>query len=124
MSVLVSLADGPGDAPSKLSLEEIVHIANKVGLEYVDAKREAEHLSLLKASKRAQVMIRIDNGEMSEAKLLRMAEVDQEYIDFLDNLSELKRKAARLKIRYESYKNLFEARRSLLSYQKAEMGLT
>ena len=29
----------------------------------------------------------------------------------------------KLRIRYESYKNLFEARRSLLSYQKAEMKL-
>ena len=112
------------EVSSKLSLEEIVHIANKVGLEYVDAKKESERLSLMKASRKAQIMIRLDNGEMSEAKLQRTAEVDSEYIEFLELLAEAKRKSARLKIRYESYKNLFEARRSLLSYQKAEMGLT
>ena len=112
------------DGVSRLSLEEIVHITNKVGLEYVDAKKEAERLSLLRSSTKAQIMNRLDTGDISEAKLLRMAEIDPEYIDYIERMSEVKRKASRLQVRYESYKNLFEAKRSLLSYQKAEMTLT
>lgn len=107
----------------KLGLEEIVRIANKVGLEYVDAKRDAEHYALIKNSVRARIMLRLDDGNMSEAKLTRLTETDQEYIDFIEKLADSRRECDRLRIRYESYKNLFEARRSVLSYQKAEMKL-
>ena len=123
MRYLVSSGESH-DGVSKLSLEEIVHITNKVGLEYVDAKKEAERLSLLRSSTKAQIMNRLDTGDISESKLLRMAEIDPEYIDYIERMSEVKRKASRLQVRYESYKNLFEAKRSLLSYQKAEMALT
>ena len=109
--------------PEKIGLEEIVHLANKIGLEYVGAKREAERLELLKPTVRARVAMRLDDGKVSEARLRRMTEVDPEYTDFLEKLSAAKGEAEKLRIRYESYKNLFEARRSLLSYQKAEMKL-
>ena len=107
----------------KLGLEEIVHITNKVGLAYVEAKRNAEHYELMKAPTRARISLRLDDGKMSESKLKRLTETDQEYIDFLEKLTEAKRECDRLKVRYESYKNLFDARRSLLSYQREEMKL-
>lgn len=107
----------------KLGLEEIVHITNKVGLAYVDAKKNAERFELLKGPTRARIAMRLDDGKISEAKLRRMTETDAEYLDFLEKLSEARRECDRLKIRYESYKNLFDARRSLLSYQKEEMKL-
>ena len=107
----------------KLGLEEIVHLTNKIGLEYVVAKREADRLELLKPTVRARVSMRLDDGNVSEAKLRRMTEVDDEYVNFLEKLNTAKGEAEKLRIRYESYKNLFEARRSLLSYQKAEMKL-
>lgn len=107
----------------KLGLEEIVHLANKIGLEFANAKREAERLELLKPTVRAKIAIRLDNGEISEVKLKRLTETDPEYIEFLDKLVNAKGECERLRIRYESYKNLFEAKRSLLSYQKAEMKL-
>ncbi|MBM4251252.1 MAG: hypothetical protein FJ146_04735 [Deltaproteobacteria bacterium] len=107
----------------KLGLEEIVHLANKIGLEFAHAKREAERLELLKPTVRARIAIRLDNGEISEVKLKRLTETDPEYIEFLDKLVNAKGESERLRIRYESYKNLFEAKRSLLSYQKAEMKL-
>ena len=68
-------------------------------------------------------MEKYDDEKRSEAKIKRLAETDKSYKDFLDKLSEAKASSERLKIRYESYKNLFEARRSMLSYQKAEMRL-
>jgi hypothetical protein len=121
----VSASSGASSAnpKEKMNLEDIVHIANKVGLEYAKAKREAEHLDLLKATKRAKAMLKHDDGKMSEAKIKRLAETDEEYVEFLIELSDKKSEAEKLRIRYESYKNLFEARRSMLSYQKAEMKL-
>jgi hypothetical protein len=107
----------------KLGLEEIVHLANKVGLEFASARKEAERLDLLKATVRARVALRLDNGELTEAKLRRLTETDSEYVDFIEKLAEAKGNSERLRIRYESYKNLFDARRSMLSYQKAEMKL-
>jgi hypothetical protein len=106
-----------------LSLEEIVHLANKIGLEYVKARQEVDHYDLLKASHRAKTMEKHDDGSKSEAKLRRLAEIDAQYIEFIEKLNNAKFEAEKLKIRYESYKNLFEARRSMLSYQKAEMQL-
>lgn len=107
----------------KLGLEEIVHIANKVGLAYVDAKKIAEHMELMKSIVRAQIALRIDDDKMSEAKLKRLTETDPEYLSFLEKLLEARRESDRLKVRYDSYKNLFDARRSLLSFQKEEMKL-
>jgi len=114
-------AEGPGT--DKLGLEDIVHLANKIGLEYVLAKKEADRLDLLKPTIRARVMIRLDDDDMSETKLRRMTEVDPEYTEFLEKLIQARGEADKLRVRYESYKNLFEARRSLLSYQKAELKL-
>jgi hypothetical protein len=107
----------------RLGLEDIVLLANKIGLEYVQAKREAERLELLKNTVRSRISIRLDDGSMSEAKLKRLMEVDNEYVAFLEKLIAAKTESEKLRVRYESYKNLFEARRSLLSYQKAEMKL-
>jgi hypothetical protein len=107
----------------KLGLEEIVHLANRIGLEFAAAKKESERLELLKPTVRARISIRIDDGKISETRLRRLTETDPEYIDFLEKLSDAKGESERLRIRYESYKNLFEARRSMMSYQKAEMKL-
>lgn len=107
----------------KLGLEEIVKLANKVGLEYVEAKKKAEYLELMKSPTKARIAIRHDDGKCNESKLKRITESDPEYIEFLEKLSEARRDADRLRVRYESYKNLFDARRSLLSYQKEEMKL-
>jgi hypothetical protein len=107
----------------RLGLEDIVHLANKVGLEFVAARKEAEKLELLKNTVRAKIAIRLDDGSTSEAKLRRLMETDPEYEEFLNKLVSARAEAEKLRVRYESYKNLFDARRSLLSYQKAEMKL-
>ncbi len=113
----------PSTSSDKLGLEEIVHLANRIGLEYATAKRDAERLELLKPTVRSRVTIRLDDGSLTEAKLRRLTETDPEYVEFIEKLAQAKGESERLRIRYESYKNLFEAKRSLLSYQKAEMKL-
>jgi hypothetical protein len=105
----------------RLGLEEIVHLTNKIGLEYAQAKKEADRLELLKPVIRARIAMRLDDGKISEVRLKRLTEIDAEYVGFIEQLSTAKGECDRLRVRYESYKNLFEARRSLLSYQKAEM---
>lgn len=110
-------------ASDRLGLEEIVHLANKVGLEYASAKKDADRLELLKPTIRARIMIRLDDGEMNETRLRRLTETDPEYVEFLEKMAETRGEADKLRVRYESYKNLFEAKRSLLSYHKAEMKL-
>ena len=113
----------PGQNGDRLGLEDIVHLANKIGLEYANARRDAERLELLKPTVRARISIRLDDGNLTEAKLRRLTATDAEYVDFIEKLVAAKGDCERLRIRYESYKNLFEARRSLLSYQNAEMKL-
>lgn len=110
-------------ASDRLGLEEIVHLANKVGLEYAVAKKEADRMELLKPTIRARIMLRLDDGSMSETRLRRLTETDADYVDFLEKMAEMRGEAEKLRVRYESYKNLFDAKRSLLSYQKAEMKL-
>ena len=116
-------AAGAGAGADRLGLEDIVHLANKVGLEYVGARKEAERLEFMKNTIRARISIRLDDGSQTEAKLKRLMETDSEYEEFLMKLVTARAESEKLRIRYESYKNLFEARRSLLSYQKAEMKL-
>ena len=107
-----------------MNLEEIVKLANNAGMAYVGAKKESERLELLKPTMRARAMEAYDNGERTEAKIRRLAEVDSEYVQFIERLAAAKSESERTRIRYESFKNLFEARRSMLSYQKAEMRIT
>ena len=64
----------------RLGLEEIVHLANKVGLEYASAKKDADRLDLLKPTIRARIMIRLDDGTMNETRLRRFTETDSEYV--------------------------------------------
>jgi hypothetical protein len=115
------ISTSASESAEKLGLEDIVHLANHIGLQYASMKKEADRLEMLKPTVRARIMTRLDVGDISETKLKRLTEMDDEFVAFLEKLSEAKGESEKLRIRYESYKNLFEARRSLLSYQKAEM---
>ena len=106
-----------------MTLEDLVKLANKVGMELVEAKKTSDRYELLKASVRSKVMQRLDDGKLSESKLRRLMEMDEEYTSYLQKLLDARSYTDRIRIRYESYKNLFEARRSMLSYRKAEMHL-
>ncbi len=112
-----------GSSADKLGLEEIVYLSNKIGLEYADARERLDRLELMKPTIKARISMRLDDGRSSETKLRRATETDEEYIKHLEQLIEAKHQCEKLRIRYDSYKNLFDARRSLLSYQKAEMKL-
>jgi hypothetical protein len=119
-----------GEEKKELSLEEIIQLANRIGLEFVDKRREAERLELLRTSIRAQLMNRIESeqaereaGEKSlpEAKLKRLAEAHPEYLELLDRIAQARAESEKLRIRYDSYRHLFEARRTMISYKKTEM---
>ena len=108
---------------SKLDLEDVVQLASRIGQEYARAKQIADRLELLKPTIRAKIGLRHDSDEITEAKLKRLTENDPEYVEFLEELATAKGSSEKLRIRYESYKNLFEAKRSMLSYKKAEMNI-
>ena len=108
---------------SKLDLEDVVQLASRIGQEYARAKQISDRLELLKPTVRAKISIRHDVGDMTEAKLKRLTENDAEYVEFIEELATAKGNSEKLRIRYESYRNLFEAKRSMLSYKKAEMSI-
>ncbi|WGL60959.1 hypothetical protein QEJ31_05025 [Pigmentibacter sp. JX0631] len=114
----------PAAAPIKeLGLEEIIQLANKIGLEYVEKRKEAERLELLRTSVRAKIMNRIEltADKIPEARLKRLAEADSEYIELLEKIVTVRAETEKLRIRYESYKSLFDARRTMISYKKVEL---
>ncbi|MES2614671.1 MAG: hypothetical protein V4591_04570 [Bdellovibrionota bacterium] len=113
----------PSTLIKDMGLEEIIQISNKIGLEYADKRKDAERLELLRTSVRAKIMNRIElNGDkIPEARLKRLAEADFEYIDLLEKIATTRAEAEKLRIRYESYKSLFDARRTMISYKKVEL---
>ena len=60
-------------------------------------------------------------SRVSEVKLKRLAEADEEYVRILEDIAQVRAESEALRIRYESYRNLFEARRTLISYKKTEL---
>ncbi len=113
----------PSSTIKEMALEEIIQISNKIGLEYVDKRKDAERLELLRTSVRSKIMNRLElTGEkIPEARLKRLAEADFEYIDLLEKIATSRAEAEKLRIRYESYKSLFDARRTMISYKKVEL---
>lgn len=111
-------------SPDELNLEEMIHIANQIGLQYVEKRKHAERYELLRTPIRAKIMNRIEaewSGKIPESRLKRLAEADQEYIDLLEQIASSRAESEALRIRYESYRNLFEAKRTLISYKKTEL---
>ena len=106
-----------------MALEEIIQISNKIGLEYVDKRKDAERLELMRTSVRSKIMNRLELGaeKIPEARLKRLAEADFEYVELLDKIADARAEAEKLRIRYESYKSLFDARRTMISYKKVEL---
>ncbi len=113
----------PTSGVKEMALEEIIQISNKIGLEYVDKRKDAERFELLRTSIRAKIMNRIElnNEKIPEARLKRLAEADSEYINLLENIASARAEAEKLRVRYESYKSLFDARRTMISYKKVEL---
>lgn len=116
----------PSNGQRELSLEEIIQLANKIGLEFVEKRRDAERLELLRTTVRARIMNRIESdagpdAAIPEGRLKRLAEADAEYVQLLEQIAQARAESEKLRIRYESYRNLFDARRTMISYKKTEL---
>ena len=59
--------------------------------------------------------------KIPEARLKRLAEAEEEYTSLLENIAFTRAEAEKLRIRYESYKSLFDARRTMISFKKVEL---
>ncbi len=111
------------DKPKELSLEDIIQLANRIGLEFADRRQQAERLELMRTPVRSKIMNELAQGDpkASESRLKRLAEGSDAYVSLLEEIVVARAEAERLRIRYESYRSLFEARRTLMSYKKAEL---
>jgi hypothetical protein len=108
----------------ELTLEDIIQLANRIGLEHADKRKESERFELMRTSVRAQIMNRIEEQSeksIAEAKLKRLAEADPEYLDLLEKIASSRAESEKLRVRYESYRNLFDAKRTMISLKKVEM---
>jgi hypothetical protein len=113
-----------GEEKRELSLEDIIQLANKIGLEHADKRRDAEHLELLRTSVRAKIMNRMEEASeksIPESKLKRLAEADGEYLELLEKIATARAESEKLRVRYESYRHLFDAKRTMISLKKVEM---
>ena len=64
------------------------------------------------------------NQKIVEAQIERIALAHPDYKDYIDQWVDAEKEAIKAKVSYESAKNLFEARRSYASLEKARMNLT
>jgi hypothetical protein len=110
-----------------VSLEEIAHLIHEAGMIYAQAKARFEKLDLFRPSVKAIAMQNALNAapdtKISETRLTHQAEASKEYRAHLEVLAEAQIAFEVARIHYESLRNLFEAKRSQLSYLKAEMAL-
>src|SRR4051794_5647451 len=108
-----------------LSLEELTHHIHAAGMIYAQAKARYEKLELFKHSVKAWVMQSIleeaKDNKLSEARLTHLAEASKGYRGHLEKLATARQEYEIARVHYESLRNLFEAKRSQLSYLKAEM---
>ena len=58
---------------------------------------------------------------IAEAKLKRLAEADPEYLELLEHMASARAESEKLRVRYESYRSLFDAKRTMISLKKVEM---
>lgn len=106
----------------KLSpLESFVKEYNAAGLAWVNAKLVVDQLDDDLPSFLAALMNELDDGEMAEAKMKRLALGDKKYRDQVNATALARAEMLRKKVRYESLDRLFEAKRSNLSFEKEKM---
>lgn len=108
-------------------LADRIEAAGKLWVEY---KQVAARMEELKKTLKAQLSNRIEadyeakkEKAPSEAKLDRLARGSDEYIAHVELMIENQQVAHIQFIEYEALKNLYEAKRSDMSFEKAKMGL-
>lgn len=115
------------DHQNLTSLEQVVVEAETKGKEWVSAKQVAKRLEELKKYKLSKVMNefeiseKVNGGKVSETKLKRLAEGSKDYKDHVEEWVIADKEANKLRIEYDALINFYEAKRSMLSLEKAKV---
>jgi len=102
-------------------LERRIVAAEKLGEQWAELHATWLQLDDAKKNVLAGLMNDLDNGEISETKLDRLARGTKEYQDYCKNLALAKGAELRAKVRYECAKDYFEAGRSAEATEREKM---
>lgn len=100
------------------NLERFVVEYEKAGRDWVEAKLVADQLEEGCKPYLDSLRNEIDNGEMTEAKIERLARGSKQYREYVFNMCCARAEALRKKVRFDALDKLFEARRSQLAYER------
>ena len=102
-------------------LEKRIVRAEKLGQEWAGLDELFFQLDETKKSVLADLMNSLDDGEMSEAKLERLARGRKEWKEHIQNLAVAKHKMLSAKVKYESAVAYYEAARTTESTERVRM---
>lgn len=90
----------------------------KAGEDWADANAAADALEETKKSVLAKLMLESGGKTNAEKEMLGLA--DERYTEFVNGMTEARRTANKLRVRYDSAKTLAELRRSQEATKRAE----
>ncbi len=102
-------------------LEQRIVTAQKYGMEWADKHEKWLQIDESKKNYLASLMNDLDKGDLSEAKLERLARGSKPYKEFITNLCIAKGEELRAKVRYENARDYFEAGRSREATERAKL---
>ena len=105
-------------------LENLVKQINEAGLAMVEAQLKASQLADDEKNFLATLMSDLEKAideKTSETKLERMARGSSEFRDYVRGRVLAQGEAQRLRVRYQSYQSLFEAKRSELALEREKI---
>ena len=100
------------------NLEKIAEQFKQQGDKWVEAKLKSDQLEEDAKSFLAAIMNEMDTGNLSEAKLDRLARGSKPYREFVANMCSARAEMLRQKVRYDALDKLFEAVRSKLAHER------
>jgi hypothetical protein len=101
------------------NLEKLVKDFQSAGQDWVKAKLVADQLEEDKKSYFFALKNALDNGELSEAKLDRLAGGSKEYREYIQRMCLARADMLSKKVRYDAFDKLFDAARSEKAYERA-----
>ncbi len=102
-------------------LEKRIIFAEEAGRKWAEIHQIWLQLDSDKANYLAALMNDIDDGQMSDKKLERLARGSKAFRDYVKNTSIAKGEELRAKVKYENARDYFEAGRSQESTEREKM---
>ena len=101
-----------------MNQQRLLQVAKEQALRWRELRQLSQRMLDLKPTK-IKGIYRTYRGEFSSRAATRRAYLDPRYLDYIDELTELRGAKELAKIEFETHRMLFEARQSLRLYQLA-----